>query len=114
MTTELIDDAPKPPEKRYSQKYPGLVQLSWEESEKLVRDAESGRNPARVVYATGDQTALQRRVASIGTYRQPRSPGWIHTIPPHKPRRGADWGIVLALSVMFGFALLVLIVLASV
>lgn len=111
--SEVTDDAPAQPKKRMSQKYPGLVQLSWEESERLVRQAESGRNPARVAYARGQRSALERRVQSIGEYKPFRKPGWIHVIPPHKPKHGADWGVILGLSVLLGGAILLLVFLGT-
>ena len=109
----MIDDTPKPPEKRYSTKYPGLVQLSWEDSERVVRQAESGRNPRRDVHPNNGPTALQRRMQAIGEYHPPRPAGWIHRVPPRQTQRHADWGIVLGASVLFGGAVLILIFLGS-
>ena len=132
MSDEPIDDTPAAPYIRRSQKYPGLVSLSWEDSERLVRQAESGKNGCRVVYAGGPreplkerltksvgtfsesllggttQTALERRVQSIGVYKLPRKPGWIHGVQSRQTRHGADWGIILGLAILFGGAVLLL------
>lgn len=108
MNNELIDDAPQFPAARKSEKYPGLVALSWEDSERLVRQAESGRNPRVDVYPKRAGTALERRVQSIGVYKLPRKPGWVHGVRESRVRHGADWGIILGLAVLFGGAVLLL------
>jgi hypothetical protein len=113
VSDELIDDTPAAPYIRRSQKYPGLVSLSWEDSERLVRQAESGHNPRVDVYPARAGTALERRVQSIGVYKLPRKPGWVHGVRPRQTQHGADWGVILGLAVLFGAAILFLAFLGS-
>jgi len=113
MSDELIDDTPQFPSARKSQKYPGLISLSWEDSERLVRQAESGHNPRVDVYPARAGTALERRVQSIGVYKLPRKPGWVHGVQPRQTRHGADWGVVLGLAFSLGAVVLFLAFLGS-
>jgi hypothetical protein len=91
--------------KRMSTKYPGCVALDWEEAERIVREAEGGRNKSRSAYVQKGKSALERRIQSIGDYKRPRKTGWIHTVKPSKTHRAADWGVALGASALFAIAL---------
>lgn len=100
--------ADKAPKKRMSEKYPGCVALDWEEAEAIVREAENGRNKSRSAYVKSGQSALQRRIQSIGDYKKPRKTGWLHAIKPRKTHHAADWGVAIGASALFAAAVFVL------